>query len=410
VAPGYALARIEGTTVELELSAQDRAFLDEFRAWLRANRPRRSSRRLRSQEPGGEGRLEALRAWQRTLHAAGYLGIAWPREYGGRDGSPFQQMLVNEELARQRTPGIVGLLGVRMLGPTLLRWGSDDQKRRFLRRILTAEDLWCQGYSEPGSGSDLASLQTRAVREGDEFVVTGQKIWTTNAHFSDWMFALVRTNPDAPKHRGISYLLIDMRTPGIEVRPLVQMTRDAGFNQVFFDRVRVPVENLVGDVDQGWGVAHTTLSHERDMLGASTHTQMLFDGVLRLARRVKRRGRPVIQDPAIRRRLAELKIRVEAMRFHSYRTLTDALRGRPGGVAASVTKLNTTWLNHHLAELALDLLGSYGTLYGGSRHLVEDGFWTHEFMFTLGMIIGGGTSQIQRNIVAQRGLGLPRSA
>jgi alkylation response protein AidB-like acyl-CoA dehydrogenase len=395
--------------LDLDLSPEDQAFRAGFRAWLRQNLPRRRTRGPRPQEPSGKQRLDELKGWQRKLHAAGYLGLGWPREYGGHAGTPLQQTLVNEELARRNAPGIVGLFGVRMLGPTLLRWGSPEQKQRFLPRILNAQELWCQGYSEPGAGSDLASLQTRAEREGNELVVSGQKIWTTNAHFSHWMFALVRTDPDAPKHGGISYLLIDMRSPGITVQPLVQMTKDAGFNQVFFDRVRVPVENLVGGANNGWAVANTTLAHERDMLGSATHTQNLFDGLLRLARRTRRHGRPAVEDALVRQRLAELKTRVEAMRFHSYRTLTDSLRGRPGGIAASVTKLNTTWLNHEIAETALELLGAYAPLYHGSKHVVSDGFWPYEFMFSLGMIIGGGTSQIQKNIIAQRGLGLPRA-
>jgi len=246
------------------------------------------------------------------------------------------------------------------------------------------------------------------VRDGDHFVVTGHKIWTSNARNADRMFCLVRTNPDAPKHHGISYLLIDMKSPGITIRPLVQMTKDAGFNEVFFDAVRVPVENVVGGLDNGWAVANTTLIHERNMLGSTTQTQGLLDGLLRVARRLRRDGRPLLRDPVFRQRIAQLRIEVEALRFHSYRGLTAVLRGRPPGIEASVTKLATTELNHRIAEAALDALASYGPLYTGSRHLVDGGFWPYEFMFSLGLIIGGGTSQIQKNIIAQRGLGLPR--
>jgi alkylation response protein AidB-like acyl-CoA dehydrogenase len=397
--------------VDLDIAPDDQAFLEGFRAWLRSNLPKGWTRRIHGQEASGEEvRIEELRAWQKKLHAAGYLGIGWPAEYGGHVGGRMRQILVNEELARQHAPPLVGLLGVSMAGPTLLHWGSDEQKRRFLPRILGAEDLWCQGYSEPGSGSDLASLRTRAEREGDHLVVSGQKIWTTNAQFADWMFALVRSDPDAPRHRGISYLLIDMHSPGITVRPLRQMTKESGFNEVFFDRVRVPVENVVGGLGNGWAVANTTLVHERDMLGSSVHTRNLFDGLLRVARRMTRNGRPAVEDPLVRQRLAELRIRVEAMRLHSYRMLTDSLRGRSSGVASLVTKLNATWLNHEIAETALDLLGVHAPLWGDSRHTADGGFWPREYMFTLGMIIGGGTTQIQKNIIAQRGLGLPRSA
>ena len=222
------------------------------------------------------------------------------------------------------------------------------------------------------------------------------------------MFALVRTDPEAPKHRGISYVLIDMRSPGIEVRPLVQMTKDAGFNEVFLDRVRVPLENVVGGLERGWTVANATLGHERNMLGSAAHTRNLFDGLLRVARRASRRGRPAAEDPLVRQRLAELRIEVEAMRLHSLRMVSAAARGRPAGLAGLVTKLDVTWLNHRIAELAIELLGAQGPLYRGSRLLVDEGFWPREWMFSLGMIIGGGTTQIQKNIIAQRGLGLPR--
>jgi alkylation response protein AidB-like acyl-CoA dehydrogenase len=394
--------------MNVELSAEDSEFLAGLRAWLRQRLPRAWTRGPHGQEAAAESDVAALRAFQRDLHEAGYLGIGWPAEYGGHPGTALRQFLVDEELVRQRAPSLVGMLGVAMAGPTLLQCGSDAQKRRFLPRILAAEELWCQGYSEPGSGSDLASLRTRAERDGDALVVTGHKVWTTNAHFSDWMFALVRTDPDAPKHRGISYLLIDMKSPGIEVRPLLQITKDAGFNEVFFDRVRVPLENLVGGLHRGWAVANATLGHERDMLGASAHTRNLFEGLLRVARRATRGGRPASEHPLVRQRLAELCIQVEAMRLHSLRLLSDSLRGRPAGLPGLVTKLDATWLNHRIAELAVELLGAQGPLYRGSRQLVDGGFWPREWMFSLGMIIGGGTTQIQRNIIAQRGLGLPR--
>ena len=394
--------------MDLELSTDDRDFLDGLRAWLRRHLPREWTRGPHGQESAVERDPTALREFQRALHAAGYLGIGWPEELGGRPGGALRQFLVDEELARQRAPALVGLLGVAMAGPTLLACGSDAQKRRFVPRILSAEELWCQGYSEPGAGSDLASLRTRGELEGDELVVTGHKVWTTNAHFSDWMFALVRTDPGAPRHRGISYVLIDMKTPGIEVRPLRQMTKDAGFNEVFFEDVRVPLANVVGGLHQGWAVANATLGHERDMLGSSAHTRNLFDGLLRVARAATRNGRPACEDPVVRQRLAELRIEVEAMRLHALRCLSASVRGAPAGLAGQVTKLRVTWLNHRIAELAVELLGARGPLYRGSPHVADGGFWPREWMFSLGMIIGGGTTQIQKNIIAQRGLGLPR--
>ena len=295
-----------------------------------------------------------------------------------------------------------------MVGPTLIQFGTDEQRRRHLPKILTAEEIWCQGYSEPGAGSDLASLKTRAELVGDEFIVNGQKVWTSNAQIADWMFCLVRTDPSAPKHRGISYILIDMKTPGITVRPLVQMTGDAGFNEVFFEDVRVPRKNLVGELNQGWQVANATLAHERNMLGSTTRTQQMFNGLLRIAQTHQRYGRPAGQDPIVRQKLAALMIRVEAMKYHSLRQLTDTLRGRKPGIAASVNKLVSTELNHDIAALAIELLGNYGPLARTASRVADRGMWPYEFMFTLGLIIGGGTSQIQKNIISERGLGMPR--
>src|SRR6185436_12497858 len=228
-------------------------------------------------------RIERLKGWQRTLYDAGYLAMGWPKEYGGQGADVIQQTIVNEELVLARAPATIGMLGVQMVGPTLIQHGTEEQKKRHLPRIVSGDEIWCQGYSEPGAGSDLASLKTRAELVGDEFIVNGQKVWTSNAQFSDWMFCLVRTDPEAPKHKGISYILIDMKTPGITVRPLVQMTGDAGFNEVFFEDVKVPRENLVGELNQGWQVANATLSHERNMLGSTTRTQQMFEGLLHVA-------------------------------------------------------------------------------------------------------------------------------
>ncbi len=379
----------------------------QVRAWLKQHLPR-DARDGRSVEYGDPARLPAAKAWQHALYEAGYVAMRWPPEYGGQGADLMTQTLVDEELVRARAPGLIGLLGVQMIGPTLIQWGTEAQKRRFLPRILPADEIWCQGYSEPGSGSDLASLKTRGVRDGDHLVVTGQKVWTSYAQFADWMFCLVRTDPDAPKHAGISYVLIDMKSPGITVRPLVQMTGDAGFNEVFLEDVRVPVANIVGQPGQGWQVANSTLRHERTMLGSTARTQQMLLELQRLARARQRNGQPAASDPVVRQRLADLAIRVEAMRLHALRELTDELHGRPPGIAVSVTKLVGTELNHDLARLALDLLGSYGPLAADDRRAVAGGLWPFEFMFTLGMIIGGGTSQIQKNIISERGLGLPR--
>ncbi len=400
--------------MDLSLTPDERAFRREVRAWIRKSLPPRR-RGEGPTEYGDPRRIREMKEWQRKLHGAGYLAMGWPRAFGGRvdpDGDSnallMRQTIVAEELTKARAPGVIGMMGIQMIGPTLMQFGTPDQKARHLPKILSAEEIWCQGYSEPGAGSDLASLRTRAEIDGDFFVVNGQKVWTSNAQFADWMFCLVRTDPAAPKHKGISYILIDMKTPGITVRPLVQMTGDRGFNEVFFEDVRVPRENLVGELHQGWLVANATLAHERNMLGSTTRTQQMFQGLLRLARTRRRNGRPASEDPVLRQKIADLEISVESMRAHSYRQLTAALRGRSAGIGASVNKLVSTELNHAICALALEVLGEAGPIDRRSKFVVDRGIWPYEFMFTLGLVIGGGTSQIQKNIIAERGLGLPK--
>lgn len=382
-------------------------FRTKARKWLEENKPKGIADRGFALAIDEET-IKLLTAWQRRLYEAGYLGLSWPVEYGGQGKTIIESAIFNEEMARVQAPAPLNELGLSMGAPTILEHGTEEQKKRFIRKILSCEEIWCQGFSEPASGSDLAALQTRAIAQGDEFIVNGQKVWTSNAQFAEWMFCLVRTDAAAPKHRGISYLLIDMHTPGITVRPLIQMTGDPGFNEVFFENVRVPRHNLVGELNQGWLVANATLAHERNMLGSTTRTQEMFNGLLRLAQTHQRHGRPAAADPVIRQRLADLLIRVEAMKYHAYRQLTDLIKHKPPGIGASVNKLVSTELNHDITALALEVMGSYGPLARASRRVINRGGWPVEFMFTLGLIIGGGTSQIQKNIISERGLGMPR--
>jgi alkylation response protein AidB-like acyl-CoA dehydrogenase len=395
--------------MDLSYSKQDEAFRTDVGAWMEKNVPKKD-KSFSDLPPHDPGRIGRSKEWQRTLHEAGYVAMSWPKEYGGQgDTDVMHQTIVNEELVLARAPGLIGASGLTMLGPTLLQCGTDEQKQRYLPKVLTGEEIWCQGYSEPGSGSDLASLRTRAELVGDEFIVNGQKVWTSGAQFSDWIFCLVRTDPDAPKHRGISYLLIDMKSQGITVRPLVQMTGDAGFNEVFFEDVRVPRENLVGELNQGWMVANATLFHERNMLGSTTRTQLMMQNLIRLARTHQRYGKPAAEDPIMRQKLSDLLTRVEAMKYHSLRQLTDVINGRKPGVGAMVNKLVGTELNHDICAFALEIMNSYAPLKRGADHAIDNGMWQYEFMFTLGLIIGGGTSQIQKNIISERGLGMPKS-
>jgi len=342
----------------------------------------------------------------------GYLYRHVPRRYGGAEQppDPFKAAIVAEEFRRARAPHEVVGQGPSMLAPTLLEHGTEAQKMRFIRDTLLGQLGWCQGYSEPGAGSDLASLRTRAVLDGDHWVVNGQKIWTSSANQADWMFALVRTEPEKPKHDGISYLLIDMRTPGIEVRPLRQMTGDADFNEVFLENVCVPAENIVGKRGQGWVVSRSTLKHERTLIGGSHLTRRMFDGVVMLAQAVELRGRPAIQDPVVRNRLVELEARLLAAEYQGYRLLTMSARGEEPGLGGLVMKLSSTTLGYDIAKLGMDIMGDRALLAPGEASAPAMGMFGTAYMWSLGVLIAGGAANIQRNIIAERGLGLPRDA
>jgi alkylation response protein AidB-like acyl-CoA dehydrogenase len=392
--------------MDLNYSPEETAFRDEVRDWLVKNLP--DDLRVKVLEYV-ELSKDDLRRWHQILARKGWVAPDWPVEWGGTGWNVVQRYIWEEECGYAGTPPLIAF-GLRMCAPVLFRFGSDAQKQRYLPKIYSGEEFWCQGYSEPGSGSDLASLKTRAEIDGDDFVVNGQKVWTSAAHLADWMFGLVRTDPNAPKHKGISYVLIDMKTPGITVRPLVQMTGEPGFNEVFFNDVRVPRTNLVGTLHQGWMVANSTLHFERNMLASTTRTQQLMGDLIALAQRRTKSGGKASRDPAVRQRLADLQIRTEAMRFHALKQLSDEINGRPPGIGASINKLVTTELNHDICAGALEVLGSYGQLAKGAPHVEDRGAWPKDHMFTLGMIIGGGTSQIQKNIISERGLGLPKGA
>jgi alkylation response protein AidB-like acyl-CoA dehydrogenase len=346
-----------------------------------------------------------VREWQKVLVEHGFAGRTVPREYGGFGASPdlLQNVIIDEEFRRAKVFRGMTNQGISMFVPTLLQYGTEEQKQAYIGPTIRGEMIWCQGYSEPGAGSDLASLKTSAVLEGDEFVVNGQKIWTSTAREAQMMFALVRTEPDARKHEGISYLLIDMRTPGITVRPLVMMTGQAGFNEVFFDNVRVPRSNLIGRRGQGWEVGKATLVHERNMLGAADQTENSYLSCVEVLREFG-----ALENAVYRDRLMKLAARTYAMKFHSMRLLTDRLKKRPPSAASLVMKLNGCQLNHDIAALAIDAMEETGTLKRGSRHVRAGGAWQTGYMFQLGLIIGGGTAQIQKNIIAEIGLGLPR--
>jgi alkylation response protein AidB-like acyl-CoA dehydrogenase len=392
--------------MDFNFSPEDEAFRAEFRTWLEQNRDYATPAR----EPLAdelEGDWDARVRWHRRLHAGGWMGIHWPREYGGRGATILQNLIYQDELERAGAALPFTGFGISLLGPTLIHWGTDAQKRRHLPKILAGEEFWCQGYSEPNAGSDLASLQTRAVEDGDYFVVNGAKIWTSAAQHADWIFLLVRTDPLAPKHKGISYLLVDMKTPGITVRPLLQMTGARGFNQVYFEDVRVPRADLVGERNQGWQVAITTLMFERAMghdRGLLKQVEELAD----LARRIPRDGGFAWNDCSVRQRVAELKTEADALRYTGYRQLTRQLKGLPPGAESSMLKLCGTELALRIALFAMELLGPYSQFETAAPFALDAGRWSLRMLAARGPTIYTGTNQIQHNIIGERVLGLPK--
>lgn len=353
----------------------------------------------------------AARAWQKLLISHGYTARMVPKEYGGSGQEPdmIKAQILAEEFAAARAPlGLVNQ-GISMLVPTLLEHGTEEQKQAWIAPTLRGDMIWCQGYSEPGAGSDLASLKTSAREDGDDFIINGQKIWTTTAHGADMMFALVRTEPDAPnRYQGISYLIIPMDSPGIDVRPLRTMTGDAEFNEVFLTDVRIPQTNIVGARGSGWRVSNSTLKHERGMLGDPNAALARIRNLLLLMQSESVDGVSAIDCAVWRDRAMILQGRALAMKFHAMRLLTATAKGIDSGLARLIVKLKATELNHQIATLAIDVLGEPGSLIGRGSLSRDQGVWQKRYMFDLGMIIGGGTPQIQKNIIGERGLGLPR--
>jgi alkylation response protein AidB-like acyl-CoA dehydrogenase len=391
--------------MDFALSPEETRFRDEVRGWLHDNLDD-GVREVSS----GAAEIERRREWQRRVHEAGYAGLTWPREMGGRGGTLMQEVILNQEMAAAQAPPMLNVIGLYMAGPTILAHGTPEQKARYLPPLLRADEIWCQGFSEPNSGSDLASLRTRAEIAGDEFVVSGQKVWTSFAHVARWCILLTRTDAAESAHAGLTYLIVDMRSPGIEVRPLRQITGDAEFNEMYFTEVRVPRANLLGEVGGGWRVAMTTLMHERATLGVGLQVQLriALDELRALSRATLVDGLPRSADPLVRQRIAQLVIEVEAMRLNGLRGLTRMLQGEQPGPEGSVNKLMWSELNQRIAETALDLLGPYGTLAEGEERAPRGGRWSYGYLRSRANSIEGGTSEVLRNILAERVLGLPR--
>ena len=396
--------------MDLSFSPADEQYRARLRAWLDEHTARLAEAGS-VMSTGGDimAALQFARDWQRTLWEAGYVGLAWPRQYGGQDASLTEQVIVAEELARVRTPPLINTIGLSILGPTLITHGTPAQRERFLPRILNAEELWCQGFSEPEAGSDLAALSTRAVIDGDEFVVSGQKVWTSMAPIADWCFMLVRTDPGAAKREGISYLLCDMRTEGITVLPLRNAAGGIHFSEMFLDEVRIPRANLVGELHGGWTIARTTLANERSGLSSVLALEQNLTRMRSTATQLRRGNSTAGEDPAIRRELAQRWIEVEGLRHLGYRTLSAQIAGREPGAGASVGKLFASQVRRRLSATALRIEGPLAQVTKQSPHVVDRGRWTAAYFDAIGHSIGGGTSEIQRNTIAERVLGLPRS-
>ena len=356
-----------------------------------------------------DGRWNQMLDYHRRLYQSGYVALHWPKEWGGGGADLVEQSIYQDEVLRLGLP-LYGAnqLAIDRIGPTIMLMGTDEQKQRHLQPMLTGEQIWCQGYSEPNAGSDLAGIQTRAVVEGDSFVVNGQKVWTSLAQRSDWQVLLVRTDPEAPKHKGISYLLVDMHSPGITVRPLVQMTGEAGFNEVFYDNVRVPKENLVGELNQGWQVSIATLMFERVSGGTRHPVERTINELVELAKQVDFEGVPAQQHPYVRQKLAAFVSDARCLRLSRYRSLTSQLKGKVPGPESSFGKLFATELNLRVAMFADELLGPYGLLESDSLGAVESGKWTHRTLAARGLTIAAGSSEIQHNIIGERVLKLPK--
>jgi alkylation response protein AidB-like acyl-CoA dehydrogenase len=390
--------------MDLKLTPEMEAFRAEVRDFLETHRETWKA------AGASERPREAALAWQKLLIEHGYAARTIPKAYGGYGAAPdiLKSRIIAETFIEMGAPRGLSGQGISMLVPTLLEVGSEEQKTRWIAPTLRGEIVWCQGYSEPGAGSDLASLQTKAVEDGEDFLISGQKIWTSTAHAADMIFCLVRTEPDAPKHEGISYILFPMDTPGIEVRPLKTMTGGAEFNEVFFTDVRVPQSAVVGGRGRGWFVANATLKHERGMLGDPNAAESRLKAIIELMSTETVDGQRLIDNPALRDRVMQLQARVLAMKFNGLRVLTSQITGEAAGLAAMIVKLQGCELNHQIAAMAIDALGELGVLYGDGPHLRANGSWQWNYMFDLGLIIGGGTAQIQKNIISERGLGMPR--
>lgn len=396
--------------MDFNYSAEEQAFRSEVRAWLADALPAGWGKTVF--EPEDEDERAHFRIdWERKLFQGGWSGISWPKKYGGRGATLVEQGIFAEELARAQAPEGINVIGRNLAATTLMHHGNEAQRERYLPKILSADEIWCQGFSEPNAGSDLASARCRAEPDGDDFVVNGQKIWTSFAQYSQWCILLARTDPDAPKHKGLSFFLVDMKTPGITIRPLTQISGENEFNETFFEDVRVPKANLVGDLNNGWRIAMTTLAYERgaeDALARQIRFKQELDQLIQQAQEVRLGASRPIDDPAIRQRLADSIVDLELMRMNCLREFSKAIKGEKPGPESSMMKLYWSHVAQDMADMAIEVLGPAGTLMQGDPDTIARGRFPMSFMQSRAFTIYSGTSEIQRNIIAERVLGLPK--
>lgn len=396
--------------MDFKLTPPEEAYKQKLLEWLKRNLPKEFGTPQWKLPETWSGKAEWYRLWQRKLFEAGYTAITWPVKYGGQDGTEMQHFIATEILGKLNVVDNVNSPGFGQAGPTIYACGTEEQKLYFLPRLFIGEHIWCQGFSEPNAGSDLAALNTRAVRDGDNYVINGQKIWTSKAHVADYCLLVARTNTQAPKHKGLSYFIVPMTLPGITVRPLRQITGDPEFNEVFFDDVRVPRENMIGEENQGWQIAITTLMYERSGVSWYAPIRRTVDDLFEMARKTCCRGTIASKDPLVRQRLAQFYIEVEIMKYNGYRSLTRQLRGEVPGPEGSIGKLYWSQLNQRIQEVAMEIQGPYHQLIQGSDYAIDDGKWQFSFLRSRADTIERGTSEVLKNIIGERVLGLPKDA
>jgi alkylation response protein AidB-like acyl-CoA dehydrogenase len=390
----------------------EQTFKDKFETWLSSNVPEGFGRP--GYEPPGTWDEIAVeyRRFQGALFDAGYAGINFPKKYGGAEGTVMENLIVSELTGPIYFQAMSGahVISLGLAAPTILSWGNEEQKQAFLPKTLNGKILWCQGFSEPNAGSDLANVGTRGIKEGREYVVNGQKIWGSFAHVADWCILLVRTDTTVPKHKGLSYFLVDMNLPGIEVRPLKNIAGDLEFNEIFFEDVRISEDFRVGNEGDGWKVALTTLGHERYLGEVAMASSFMkeYDELVRLARKLRLNGKPASKDPIIRQKLAQCYIQLSVMRYNGYRNMSKLAKGEMPGPEGSVGKLFWSELHQRTTEVAVDILGPYHQITGSSKYSIDNGKWAIQFLRAKGNTIEQGTSEIQKNIIGERVLGLPK--